>query len=428
MLQKSFLFLCLIFINFLLSINTFADSSIQEKCFNNLVKNIEKLPNFQKPLETISKMDYSSLEKDFSKYYKNMSSFGVDLDTDLFEMRLYSFGEQTGYNHPPFSPYPISTKTEKWNNNAKEFILAEEYIRLPNNEKQFLSCSFMQIESWDLMKVTSENYLYDWDLLSVIQTNNDNDYKAWYNENISYNHDNNPFVTWKRLFIYPKETQNEYFNKYDILDNFPSKKIEDFNKLFPNIPDIPKIPDNAVDENGIPIILWDGAPRIYQTDENGKILNWIAPDALMPVKAEGFDEIFALNSYYQSIENTFPEFSKNLALRWVLHYDTMKKLFATKDNDNFAYLWNTVLDSRDITKYALKKKQDKLDKEEYFYEKYLNDIPNIEKNAQKLLNKSEKGVKETKENFVEKKEIHNEWTEDDIKDTLKTKIFFLLSS
>jgi len=57
------------------------------------------------------------------------------------------------------------------------------------------------------------------------------DYKAWYNENVSYNYDSEIFVTWNRLFIYPKETENNYFDRYKIADSFPTNISTNFDSL-----------------------------------------------------------------------------------------------------------------------------------------------------------------------------------------------------
>jgi hypothetical protein len=87
----------------------------------------------------------------------------------------------------------------------------------------------MQISSSDLMKVKSTDYLYDGDMVSLLKQ--EDDYKAWYSENTSFNYDNKPFVNWYRLFIYPKATQNDYFNKYDIIDTFPHRDMNEMERL-----------------------------------------------------------------------------------------------------------------------------------------------------------------------------------------------------
>lgn len=53
------------------------------------------------------------------------------MEDPMFEMRLYSYGKQTGYKHPPVSPFPTYSKSEKWDSPTKEFIIAEEYVKNP---------------------------------------------------------------------------------------------------------------------------------------------------------------------------------------------------------------------------------------------------------------------------------------------------------
>ena len=376
---------------------THAANEVQEQCFEDLKINMQEIVYFGDGRDDVSSMSYSDLESKFSRNYKNMSSFGIDLDEALFELRIYTFGQQTGYIHPPYSPYPIYEKTDKWDEAAKEYIVAEEYVTLPTGEKQFLSCSFMQIEAQDLMKVTSENYLWDGDIISVIQVNGE-DYKVWYNENESFDPEGNPLVTWRRLFVYPKATQNDYFNKYDVLDQFPTNVVE-------NLKDMYLLDANGeiyqfADGEWRPEWEWanamlDGSSRLYVNDEDGQVIEYLWDEDLAPVEKEGLDQIFALNSYYQAIENKFPEFSEKMAIRWVVHYDTLKEVLATGDDDDFAYVWETVLDPRAITVYALEKKNGTLQEEDAFYEDELSNIDKIESNILSIINASSTGETDT---------------------------------
>ncbi|PCI25089.1 hypothetical protein COB57_02615 [Candidatus Peregrinibacteria bacterium] len=405
-------FLCII------PLFTVSAASVEESCFIDLQENVKKIGLFGNENKDLFDMSYSDIEKKFSKNYKNMSSFGIDLDDNLFEMRLYSFGDQTGYIHPPYSPYPVSKKTDTWSKATKEFIIAEEYVRLPDNTKQLISCSFMQMNAGDLMKVTAENYLYDGEMISVIQGDDMRQgYKAWYNENTTYAHDNSALVSWQRMFIYPKDSQNEYFNRYDVLSSFPGKRVENFSDFAPVPLDkevfLATLSQEAQDTikekypEGIPdnIVPDGGGIRVYQADENGQIINGLAPDSLMPIEPEDLDNIFAFQSYYQAIQDTFPEFSEHLALRGVLHFDTMKELLATRDNEYFNYLWHTVLDTREITKYALLKKQGKIQEKDVFYEDSLSAIESIEEEAKILLLEHKDLVKDAQGKMIEEKPV-----------------------
>lgn len=380
------------------------DSSTREACFSELQSNMSEIGVFEGPYWELWSKSYSDL--DFSRYYKNMSSFWIDINEPLFEMRLHSFGRQTGYMHPPYSPFASSTQSERWDEAAREFIVAEEYITKPDGTRQFLSCSFMQILSDDLMEVTSENYLYDWEIISVI-IENDSDYKVWYNENVSFNHDNRPFVTWKRLFIYPSETQNDYFDRYSLLESFPSNRTDNYNFLS--------------NEN-----FWEWTISVSSTvsvyDSNWNLESVISPSReLYPVEREWNNEIFPLFTYYQDIEDTFPEFGQKLALRWELSFDSMKSMIGTRDNSDYTHIWNTVLDPRGVTQYMLAKESwtvsENFDQWEIeFYENNISMIGNIEQEinnvSQTRDQRSEISQSEDASSWVEERAQEDTSTED----------------
>jgi hypothetical protein len=303
----------------------------QEQCFTQLQSSIASIPSFSSVHEKIKVLNYADVQGEFSSYYKNISSFGVDLRSPDFDMRVYSFGRDTGYQHPPFSPFPTYTLSDKWEEPAKEYIIAEEYVRnSETNERIFLSCALMSIESMNLKGVTSERYLYDGALTSVRYTSEDKSFKAWYSSNDSYDHEGRNFVTWRRLFIYPQATVNPFFDKYSVADAFPARTTN-------NLADIKR----------------------YRSPEHTPETR----DLLFPPELKGYDTVFSLNSYYQAIENSFPQFGSKLALRGVLQYNTVKELLATRGVPGFAVLWQSVLDPRDITKYALLKKNGELTKD-----------------------------------------------------------------
>ncbi len=366
--------------------------AIREECFNQLKANISEAGIFEEAEKEFSHLDYKNLENKLSRNYKNLSSFGIDVDQPIFEQKVYSFGAQTGYMHPPFSPFPTYTKADKWEKPAKQNVFSEEYVRDEKGNLHFLSCGFIRIEAGDLMQVTSENYLYDGEIISVLKTDKDKKYKAWYNENTSYDHENKPFVSWQRLFIYPASSVNNYFNRFSIADAFPSNSSDSLDLFKPkkiNIADMPsdllkKVKEKTGKENpteeDIMSVMGDGAPRVYVVDSAGKVKTSIARKELMPVDLGGADKVFGLNSFYQAIEDQFPVFAKHLALRGVVKFDTLKKVLASKDAPALAHIWSTVLDTREITKYALEKKQGKVAKknEVDFYETYLPKLPQME--------------------------------------------------
>ena len=308
-----------------------AQGGQQEECFTQLQRSALEIPAFSRLHEQMKGLKYSDISSSFSPYYKNISSFGIDLRSPDFDMRLYSFGRDTGYQHPPFSPFPAYTLSDKWEEPAKEYILAEEYVRnSETNERIFLSCALMSIESADLKGVTAERYLNDGALSSVLFTSSDKSYKAWYSSNDSFDHEGRNFVTWRRLFIYPKSTTNQFFDRYTVAGAFPAKTTK-------NLSDIKRLRSKE------------------HTTETRNLL--ILPEQ------KGYDTVFALNSYYSAIENTYPKFAEKLSLRGVLKYTTVKELLATRGVPEFSSLWNTVLNPEDITKYALLKEKGEIVKE-----------------------------------------------------------------
>jgi len=328
----------------------------QEECFTYLKSSILAVPAFSSVHSVVKDSSYSDVQNQLSDYYKNVSSFGIDLRSPDFDMKVYSFGRDTGYQHPPFSPFPSYTMSDKWETPAKEYIYAEEYVRnSETNERVFLSCALMKIESLDLSGVTAEKYLYDGQLSSVLYTSPDQSYKAWYSNNDSYDHEGRNFVTWRRLFVYPKSTTNSFFDRYTVADAFPARVTD-------NLGDIKKLISRD------------------HTAETRELLS--------QPEMKGADAVFALNSYYQAIENSFPDFSSKLALRGVIDYGTVKELLATRGVSAFATIWQSVLDPREITKYALLKvkgelKPDNSDgvtevgEESVFFEDQLEKIKNM---------------------------------------------------
>ncbi len=407
-------------------------ATTREECYNTLKENLTEIGIFKEAEKEFKDLNYPNFEKKLSRNYKNMSSFGIDVDEAIFEQNVYSFGKQTGYMHPPFSPFPTYEKAEKWENPAKQNIYTEEFVKDEMGKIHFLSCGFIRTEAENLMNITSENYLYDGELISVLKKDKNQKYKAWYSENTSYNHENKPFVSWQRLFVYPSSSVNSYFNRFNIAEAFPANPSDTLDLFQPKkveadslSPELLKLVKEKTDKEipakeDIMSVLGDGVPRVYVANKDGQIKTSMARKELMPVKLPE-NTVFGLKSYYDGIENYFPTFAKHLALRGVIKYDTLKKLISHKDAPEFAHIWSTVLDTREITKYALLKKQGKIEIDpDNFYEKSLQNIPNMEKESQKILgrlkvkNKNLENLKNTK---TEKIKFKNEVKE-------KNKTFF----
>lgn len=324
------------------------DSKIGEQCFNNLKENMKEASVFESPLQEVEKMTYKDLSAKFSRNYKELSSFGLEIDRGDLEMRLYSFGNQTGYVHPPITPFPSSTESEMWDEPAKEFILAEEYVVNNEGEKKFLNCSFMRISSEDLMKVTRENYLYDGAMVSLNKVAKDNSYKAWYSENVSFDYSGKPLASFSRIFVYPQLSQNEYFDRYTVAEAYPGNKVESFDilKFFLQ----PMIRFQEYGEKN------EVKTKIITFDESGKEKEIIMPKELEPIKYEGVNELFPMSGYYQAIENQFPEFAKLLSFRGSLKYKTFKELISGKQDPEVEKILVALSDYRQLINYELNKK------------------------------------------------------------------------
>ncbi len=358
--------------------------NIRSQCFTTLKENMAEAKIFSEPLKELQKLTYQDLESEFSTNYKELVSFGIEIDRGDIEMRLYSFGRQTGYIHPPDIPLPAYAKSDKWKEPAKEFIVAEEFVVDPEGEKHFLNCIFFVIDSDNLLNVTTENYLYDGEMISLTKTVKDGSYKAWYSENTSFDYQNKPFAIWKRLFIYPKLTQNDYFNRYDVAEVFPANKVESFDVLKFFLEVTTRVQD--YDNSGFFI------ETLYFKSENGEDIKIYPPKEFLPVitsSQDDFNIVFPLADYYQAIESMFPRFAERLSFRGTLKYDTTKKLFAIAENDEDARaFWNTLSDYRSLADYNLDKKnkeEEGIKVSDPEMDKLLRNIEDAESVVQQLL-------------------------------------------
>ena len=327
------------------------ETSPQVQCFSTLKENMAEAVVFAVPLQQLATTTYTDIEPRFSRNYGNMSSFGIDVSKPVLELRLYSFGRQTGYVHPPKLPLPSSTGSDTWADPAKEFIIAEEYVVDQSAQRHFISCAFLQIRSDDLLKVTNDRYLYDGAMISMTKTATDGSYKAWYSENTSFDYQNKPFVDWLRLFVYPKSTQNTYFDKYDVADAYPANNVESFSALgfFANN----LIQVQTYDKTGAVEIKY-----MVQKKSSGPFIEAKSPPELAPVTPEGTDKIFPLMRYNQAIEDRFPAFAPLLALRGTLQFDTFKQLIVEKDmNPEVGKLLSAIRDYRQLAAYEVDKKR-----------------------------------------------------------------------
>ncbi|MBS8121969.1 hypothetical protein [Candidatus Vampirococcus lugosii] len=321
---------------FLIPIVTYGTQDMREECYNDLTNYMSKVEQFKPAYEMIQDLGYDKLSESFSKKYENMSSFGVDLNKPILSMRLHSFGEQTSYQHPPYSPFPIYEGTEKWENPVKEFIIAEEFVTNPEDgQEYFIGCSFMNIQSPDLMSVDADNYWYDGEILSVLVEDKSKNNKVWHNTNRSFNYENEILADFDRLFVFPKLTQNDFFSKYDIIDAFPTNKI-DLKKYL-----------NVINPSGDEELLFT---VVY--DQNGNVIGGSSLDVFKGIFDESNNEGFPLFDMYQEIENLYPEFAKYLAINGFVSFDVFKELMNLKGDHSYADLWSFISRSKDLIKYA----------------------------------------------------------------------------
>lgn len=361
-------------------------ASVQEACFETLKENMAEIGAFEKVASDLSNKAYGEVK--FSPYYKNMSSFGVTLDEPLFDVRIYDWGVKTGYVHPPQSPFPSSTKSDTWKRPARQNIYAEEYIRNEAGKRQFLGCAYFQILGPDLKAITRDRYLYDGELMSALKVAPD--YKAWYNENFSFGLEGEHFVTWKRLFVYPKSTQNDYFDKYSVAAGIPANSIESFAVLNPS----------KGTEDG-------DAVEFVSYNPNGKI-NVMSNEALQPVRWPE-NEVFPMNTYYQAIEAQFPKMSERLSIHGAVSYETYKDLISHRDETKKNYVWSVAHDTRDVTRYYIQRKKGVVKKDEVF-EEFLETIPKLEQVVASAVAPHKKEDKEVVENVGKEVEKVDEVT------------------
>jgi hypothetical protein len=169
---------------------------------------------------------------------------------------------------------------------------------------------------------------------------------------------------------------------------------------------------------------------VYVSDETWKILDSLSPSELSPVVKEWNDRIFPYFSYYQTIENTFPELAKHLALRWEIYFDTLKEIIWTRNDDRYAHIWDTVLNSKWFTEYMLAKKnwnvEEKFSEWEIaFYEANVDIIWNIEAEIEEARNTTFEFPRETE--AISDIQVTNDVSQEDIQTIAKTSSIYVLA-
>lgn len=293
--------------------------SSQEQCFLTLKDSLQEAGVFAEPLAEIGDRSYADIAPLFGGMKKMLSSFDITIDESRLGIRLYSFGQQTGYTHPPKSILPISTQSDTWGDPVKEYVLAEEYVTDAQGQERFLNCVFLHIDSESPMAVTQDRYAYDGTVTSIVKTAEDGSYKVWYNQAPGFDYEDNHFVTWRRMIVYPQSTQNNYFNRFDVIDAYPANKLESLSALeFFN----GKSVSYVLPEVGFP-------EAIYTVTADGSEVE--LPAELLPPPTFGINFSYRLATYYQAIETQFPEFAALLSVRGAMKYSAYKEM-VTKES------------------------------------------------------------------------------------------------
>lgn len=320
----------LVFAPFSIRAQSQASVSVQEQCFLTLKDNLSEAGIFAEPLAEFGDRSYSEIAPLFGEKKNMLSSFDVTIDEPSLGIRLYSFGQQTGYTHPPKSVLPVYTKSDTWGDPVKEYVLAEEYVTDAQGQEHFLDCVFLHIDSEVPTDVTQDKYAYDGTAVSIVKTAADGSYKAWYNQAPGFDFEDNHFVTWKRMIVYPESTQNTYFNRFDVIDVYPANKLESFDVLefF-----LGKDVSFTAGETGVP-------EATYADVEGGAAVE--LPSELLLPPTFGINFSYRLASYYQAIEAKFPEFAALLSMQGAIKYRSYQELVTktsiSKDEQEFTSL------------------------------------------------------------------------------------------
>jgi hypothetical protein len=319
---------------------------VREQCFASLKDDLREARIFDVPLAEMDTLTYATLETQFSRLYTGLSSFGIETDKAQFAMRVYDFGSQTGYVHPPYAPLPVVERSEAWATATKQFIIAEEYVIDPEGKPQFIDCAFLSIASDDLLQVTRERYSSDGPMASLLKTTPDASRKSWYSQNTSFDHSGNPLATWKRLFVYPSGAQNPYFDKYSVIEAFPAHKVDSFAVLGFFDQEMLLIEEYNPGSGGMDM-------TFLIQGEGTSTIEAVAPVELLPLVPKGADRVFPLASYYAGIESRFPQFAETLSIRGTLKYITFKELITRTDmNEESKKLLNALIDPRRVSQFV----------------------------------------------------------------------------
>lgn len=335
--------LALVFIPFTILAQT-DSQSVQAQCFDTLKENMGEVDTFASGTEYLEQLSYQDLEPKFSKKYKTLSSFGTSISVDeaRFATRLHSFGESTGYIHPPQTIFPDSYRSESWSTTTKQNIVAEEYIIDDSGVEHFIGCFFARMTSADLMAVTADNYTGGVPGMSFLKVAPDQSYKAWYSQTTFLDRATQPSVTWDNMFIYPQKTTNPYFNKYDLAETYPSVGVTGFGFLGLLGQSRSEAREENVNESREQEVTQDVEVEVQQP--------------ATPVVPSSAINTFPLAAYFEAVQNEFPEFAKLLSVRGTIKYGTFIEIISNPSPDpEIAKFFNVTFSSPVLQSYFLNK-------------------------------------------------------------------------
>lgn len=367
---------------FFVSAQSNEDLAVRQQCFSTLKENMKEASIFSVPLQTLATTTYADLSLKFGEKKKMLFLFDLGIDKNLLGFRLYSFGRQTAYTYPQKSLFPISTKSDTWGDPVKEYIVGEEYVTDSEGKDHFLDCLFLQISGENLMNLKENTVEYDGAQMSLMKESSDGSYKASYVELPSFDYQDKLLVTWNRLIVYPKATSNSYFSRYDIADAYVANKVKSFDILnFFLQKNILKIDDYNV-KTGTSTI------KYFVKNDLNNMTEVSPPTLLLPISPSGVNRVFPYASYYQAIENQFPEFASLLSISGTLKYSTFKKLVSERNsNKEVLKFFNEFWNNKPINSYYLR--ENKLSVSIKEYDRIIPLLQNADWTVDKLLNGSD---------------------------------------
>jgi hypothetical protein len=325
-----------------------------QECYDFLQRYLGELPGLESVYQGVKNMPYKQFQSRLSPGFKMAEFEGVALSSPDFRIRAYSFGARTNFVPPRTSPFPATFLSDSWEKPIKQYVLVEELLQTPAGE-QFLSCGMWSLETADFEGFTNQKYWYDGVLQGYLEVGDGA--KILYTENLIYDTNGSPFGRWKKLFVFPASTVQEYFDRYSVAESLPIQPVERIADALMAL--------QEVDSRAVTVL--DGAGAVLDSHLGDRVY-----------RPEGYGD-FYLDSYYAAIASRFPLFASHLSLRGVFSYDLYARLAAepqTKAHAFFAHIWNLFVDDRTLTLYD-RQREERFDEGILVYDTYLEKLADI---------------------------------------------------